>query len=182
MGYYLQLQDHQIWLPCLLNNMHHIIHIVTLNALETRTAQKEILSIITVLRVNPALQNFLILLDFSKATDYQCLLSKLDCCGFQDRSLDCIKAFLTSCTKVILINGPHSNPRTVVAGVPRGQCWVQCYFYSIWMKLQITLAPICAFSQTTVSSKEKSICNKIIWDFKKIEIIYANGRPLATEH
>lgn len=135
--------------------MHHIIHIVTLNALETRTAQKEILSIITVLRVNPALQNFLILLDFSKATDYQCLLSKLDCCGFQDRSLDCIKVFLTSCTKVILINGPHSNPRTVVAGVPQGSVLGPVLFLLYMNEVTDNISShMCLFTDNSVIQRE----------------------------
>lgn len=135
--------------------MHHLIHIVSLNALETRTAQKEILSIITVLRVNPALQNFLILLDFSKAIDYQCLLSKLDCCGFQDRSLDCIKAFLSSCIKVVLINGPHSNPRTVVAGIPQGSVLGPVLFLLYMNEITDNISShMCLFADNSVTQRE----------------------------
>jgi len=41
--------------------------------------------------------------------------------------------------------------------------------------------PHAPFLHTTVSSTEKSKNNKIIWHFNTILIIYANGRPLATE-
>ena len=75
----------------------------------------------------------------------------------RDRSLDWIKAFLTDRTKVVSINGTDTLiPDLLSLVYPRGPSWAQYYFYSLSTTLQITLAPICAFSQTTVSSTEKS--------------------------
>ena len=63
------------------------------------------------------------LIDYKKAfdlIDHGLLLEKLKAYGVCDDELELLHRYLSGCTQYVHINGCHSSPRTVSAGVPPG--------------------------------------------------------------
>ena len=61
--------------------------------------------------------------DYKKAfdlKDHGLLLEKLKAYGICDNELELLRSFLSGRTQYVHINGCHSSPRTVLAGVPQG--------------------------------------------------------------
>ena len=52
--------------------------------------------------------------------DHGLLLEKLKAYGVRDNELDLLRSYLSGRTQYVHINGCHSSPRTVSAGVPQG--------------------------------------------------------------
>ena len=62
-------------------------------------------------------------IDYKKAFDLidnGLLLEKLKAYGVRDNELDLLRSYLSGRTQYVHINGCHSSPRTVSAGVPQG--------------------------------------------------------------
>ena len=62
-------------------------------------------------------------IDYKKAfylIDHGLLLEKLKAYGVRDNELDLLRSYLSGRTQYVHINGCHSSPRTVLAGVPQG--------------------------------------------------------------
>ena len=62
-------------------------------------------------------------IDYKKAfdlKDHGLLLEKLKTYGVGDNELDLLRSYLSGRTQYVHINGCHSSPRTVLAGVPQG--------------------------------------------------------------
>ena len=62
-------------------------------------------------------------IDYKKAfdlIDHGLLLEKLKTYGVGDNELDLLRSYLSGRTQYVHINGCHSSPRTVLAGVPQG--------------------------------------------------------------
>ena len=65
----------------------------------------------------------LVFIDYKKAfdlIDHGLLLEKLKTYGVGDNELDLLRSYLSGRTQYVHINGCHSSPRTVLAGVPQG--------------------------------------------------------------
>ena len=65
----------------------------------------------------------LVFIDYKKAfdlIDHGLLLEKLKAYGARGNELDLLRSFLSGRTQYVHINGCHSSPRTVSAGVPQG--------------------------------------------------------------
>ena len=62
-------------------------------------------------------------IDYKRAfdlIDHGLLLEKLKACGVRDNELELLRSYLSGRTQYVDINGCHSSPRTVSAGVPQG--------------------------------------------------------------
>ena len=62
-------------------------------------------------------------IDYKKAfylIDHGLLLEKLKAYRVRDNELDLLRSYLSGRTQYVHINGCHSSPRTVLAGVPQG--------------------------------------------------------------
>ena len=65
----------------------------------------------------------LVFIEYKKAfdlIDHGLLLEKLKAYGVRDNDLDLLRTYLSGPTQYVHINGCHSSPRTVSAGVPQG--------------------------------------------------------------
>ena len=65
----------------------------------------------------------LVFIDYKKAfdlIDHGLLLEKLKAYGVCDNELELLRSYLRGRTQYVCINGCHSSPRTVSAGVPQG--------------------------------------------------------------
>ena len=65
----------------------------------------------------------LVFIDYKKAfdlIDHGLLLEKLEAYGVRDNELELLRSYLSGRTQYVHINGCHSSPRTVSAGVPQG--------------------------------------------------------------
>ena len=65
----------------------------------------------------------LVFIDYKKAfdlIDHGLLLEKLKAYGVRDNDLELLRSYLRGRTQYVHINGCHSSPRTVSAGVPQG--------------------------------------------------------------
>ena len=65
----------------------------------------------------------LVFIEYKKAfdlIDHGLLLEKLKAYGVRDNELDLLRSYLSGRTQYVHINGCHSSPRTVSAGVPQG--------------------------------------------------------------
>ena len=65
----------------------------------------------------------LVFIDYKKAFDFidhGLLLEKLKAYGVCDNELELLRSYLSGRTQYVYINGCHSSPRTVSAGVPQG--------------------------------------------------------------
>ena len=70
-------------------------------------------------------------IDYKKAfdlIDHGLLLEKLKAYGVGDNELDLLRSYLSRRTQYVHINGCHSSPRTVLAGVPQGSIFVPILF------------------------------------------------------
>ena len=65
----------------------------------------------------------LVFIDYKKAfdlIDHGLLLEKLKAYGVRDYEMELLRSYLSGRTQYVHINGCHSSPRTVSAGVPQG--------------------------------------------------------------
>ena len=65
----------------------------------------------------------LVFIDYKKAfdlIDHGLLLEKLKAYGVRDNEMELLRSYLSGRTQYVHINGCHSSPRTVSAGVPQG--------------------------------------------------------------
>ena len=65
----------------------------------------------------------LVFIDYKKASDlidHRLLLEKLKAYGVRDYEMELLRSYLSGRTQYVHINGCHSSPRTVSAGVPQG--------------------------------------------------------------
>ena len=112
----------------------HIVHHLVLNTIICKNQHgfQKGKSCLTQLlpHIDTILQNLqnnidtdVIYLDYAKAfdkVDHEILLKKLHIYGIRGKLLKWMESYLTDRTQKVVVNGHHSNPETVISGVPQG--------------------------------------------------------------
>ena len=92
---------------------------------EKRSCETQMVTLVDEMSKNMQLgkQTDLILLDFNKVFDkvaHEKLISKLHIYGIRGKTLSCVKDFLVSRSKAVVLNGVKSDKIAVSSGVPQG--------------------------------------------------------------